>query len=159
MLVTFLVIWNKHLLFFHSMGNFPLSKQDWKINLRGLQIEVSHILVIQILIISCPWDLFGLRFLILFRISSVGKSIVDKDSCVFSVRITGSSLLLLTIEYWLAKKLLKILASSLKSVTDLSWCSSGGMQGIFLPFRKVFNIDQYDFLLVLGSNSLWDKRV
>ena len=145
--------------FFHSLGVFPLSKQDWKINFRGLQIEVSHILIIRILIISCPWALFGSRFLIIFRISSVEKSIVDRDSCVFLVRVTGSSLLLLTIEHWLAKKLLKILAFSLKSVTNLSWCSSGGMQGIFLLFRKVFNIDQYDFWLVLGSNSLWDKRV
>ena len=74
--------------------------------------------------------------------------------CFFFVRITGRSLLLLTLEHWLAKKLLKILAFSLKSVTNLSWCSSGGMQGIFLLFRKVFNIDQYDFWLVLGSNSL-----
>ena len=32
--------------FFHSIENFPLSKQDWKINFRGLQIEVSHILII-----------------------------------------------------------------------------------------------------------------
>ena len=32
--------------FFHSIENFPLSKQDWKINFRGLQIEVSQILII-----------------------------------------------------------------------------------------------------------------
>ena len=38
---------------------------------------------------------------------------------------------------------------SLKAVRNLSWCSSGRMQGIFLLFRKVFNIDQYDFWLVL----------
>ena len=81
---------------------------------------------------SCPWALFGSRFLIIFRISFVEKSIVDRDSCLFLVRVTGSSLFLLTIEYWLAKKLLKILAFSLKSVTNLSWCSSGGMQGIFI---------------------------
>ena len=77
----------------------------------------------------------------------------------FFVRVTGSSLSLRAIEHWLAKKLFKILAFSLKLVTNLSWCSSGGMQGIFLLFRKVFKIDQYDFWLVLGSNSLLDKRV
>ena len=32
------------------------------------------------------------------------------------------------------------------------------MQGIFLLFRKVFNIDQYDFWLALGSNNLSDKQ-
>ena len=83
------------------------------------------------------------------RISSLEEFIVDKDLCVFFVRVPRSSLLFVTIEHWSAKKLLKILAFSLKSVTNLSWCSSGGMQGIFLLFRKVFNIDQYDFWLVL----------
>ena len=63
-------------------------------------------------------------------------------------------MLFLTIEHWSATKLLKTLAFSLKSITNLSWCSSVGMQGIFLLFKKVFNIDQYDFWLVLGSNSL-----
>ena len=65
------------------MGNFPLSKQDWKINFRGMQTEVSHILIIRILIISCPWVLFGSRFLIIFRTPSVEKFIVDRYSCVF----------------------------------------------------------------------------
>ena len=126
-----------HIRFFHSLGNFPLSKQDWKINFRGLQIEVSHILIILILIISYTRALFGSTFLIIFRISLVEKSIVDRDSCVFFfARITGRSMLLLTLEHWLAKKLLKILAFSLKSVRNLYW-----MEGIFLLLRKVFNID------------------
>ena len=47
-----------------------------------------------------------------------------------------------------------MLAFSLKSVTNLSWCSSGGMQGVFLLFRKIFNIDQYGFWFALGSNNL-----
>ena len=72
------------------------------------------------------------------RISSVEKFIVDRDSCVFLVRVAGSSLLLLTVEHWSAKRLLKILAFSLKSVTNLSWCSSGGMQGIFFIIQKDF---------------------
>ena len=109
-------------------------------SLFSIHWETSHflskterlILIIRILIISFPWALFGSRFLIIFRISSVEKSIVDRDSCLFLVRVTGNSLFLLTIEHWLAKKLLKILAFSLKSATNLSWCSSGGMQGIFI---------------------------
>ena len=72
---------------------------------------------------------------------------------VLFVRVVGSSLLLLTIEHWSAEKLLKILAFSLKSVTNLSWCISGGIQAIFLSFRKVFNIDQYDFWFFLGSTN------
>ena len=144
--------------FFHSLENFPLSKQAWKINFRGLQIEVSHILIIQILII-CLWGLFGSRFLIIFRISSVEKSIVDRDSCVFLVRVTGSSLLLLPTEHWLAKKLLKKLTFSLNSVTNLAWCSSDGMQVIFFLSGNIFYIDQCDFWLALGSYSFWDKWV
>ena len=157
MLVTFLVNWN-HIRFFPFIGKLPLSKQDWKINFRGLQIEVSHISIIRILIISCPWALFGSRFLMIFRISSVEKSIVDRNSCIFFMRVTIGSLLLLTIKHWSAKKL-KILVFSLKSVTNLSCCSSDGMQGNFLLFRKIFNIYQYDFWLALASDSLWDKRV
>ena len=102
---------------------------------------------------SGQWALVGASFLIIFRISSVEKFLVDRDSYVFFVRITGSSPVLLTMEHWSAKKLLKILALSLKSATNLSWCSSGGMQEIFLLFRKIVNIDQYDLWLVLGSNS------
>ena len=90
------------------------------------------------LIISRPWVLFGLRFLIIFKISSVEKSIVDRDLCDFFVRVTGSSLLLLIVEHWLGKKLLKILAFSLKSVTDLSWFSRDGIQGFFIIIQKDF---------------------
>ena len=77
-----LFLWNGTT-FARKVGNFPLSKEDWKINFRGLQIKVSHILIIWLLIISCPWDLFGSRFLIIFRISSVEKFIVARDLCVF----------------------------------------------------------------------------
>ena len=51
--------------------------------------------------------------------------------CVFFVRVTRSSLVLLITEYWLGKKLLKVLAYSLKSATELSWCSSRGMPEFF----------------------------
>ena len=96
-----------HSFFFHSIGNFPLSKQDGKINFRDLQREVSRILITRILIISCSWDLFTSGFLIIFRVSLVEKFIFDMDSpvfpfsfffcvcvcvCVFQ-RITGSLLL------------------------------------------------------------------
>ena len=58
------------------------------------------------------------------------------------------------------KKSLKSSAFSLKSIMNLSLCIVHwvGIQGIFLLFRKVFNVDQYDFGLVLLSNSLSDRR-
>ena len=137
-----------------------------------LFLEVCKVLIIWILIIVCGLS-FGWRFLIIFRISSVEKSIVGTDSSVFFfpflffiscffllllfLRVAVSSLLFLTMEHWSAKELLKILAFSLTSVTNLSQCSSGRMQATFLLFRMVFNIDQYDFWLVFGSTNLWEK--
>ena len=59
----------------------------------------------------------------------------------FFVRVAGSSLLLITIEHWSAKKLLKVLTFSLKSVTNLPCFISGGMRGVLLLCREVFNID------------------
>ena len=128
--------------FFHSLGNLPLSKQDWKINFKGLQIESSQIFTILILIISWPWALFRSRFLVIFRISLFEKSIVVSESHVFLESVVGSSLLFLSIEHWSGKKLLNISDFSLKSMINLSWCNKGGMQEIFLLFKKVFNIDQ-----------------
>ena len=105
---------------------------------------------------SCPSVLVEPRFLIIFRISSVEKFIVDRDPRVFFVceRVAGNSRSFLAKEHWSAKKLLKTLDFSLKSVANLSWCSGGEMQGIFLLFRKVLNIDQHDFWFVSGSNNL-----
>ena len=76
----------------------------------------------------------------------------------FLVRTEGSSLVLLTKEHCFAKKSLKNSAFSLKYMLNLSLCNRGGTQGIFLLFKKVFNIYQYDFGLVLLSNSLSDRR-
>ena len=69
--------------FFYSIRNFLLSKQEWKINFRVLQIELHHILVIGILIISSQWVLFGSRFLTIFIILSVEKFFIHTASHVF----------------------------------------------------------------------------
>ena len=98
--------------------------------------------------------LFGLRFLIIFKISFVENSTVENDWHVFLVRIEGNLLLLSTREHCLVKKSSKSLALSLNSVINLPLCNRGGMQGIFLLFKKVFKIDQYGFGDVLQSNSL-----
>ena len=39
------------------------------------------------------------------------------------------------------------------------FCCDSGIQGIFLLFRNVFNKEQYNFGLVLGSNTFSDKGV
>ena len=100
----------------------------------------------------------GLRFLIIFETSYIENSTDESDLHVFSVRTEGSLLLLLTREHCFEKKSSKSSVFSLKSVMNLPLCNRGGMQGIFLLFRKIFNIDQYDFGLVFLSNSLSERR-
>ena len=48
------------------MGNFPFSRHDLKISSEGFKIESPQIFNMRILIISKPWALFGLRFLMIF---------------------------------------------------------------------------------------------
>ena len=45
-------------------------------------------------------------------------------------------------EHCFAKKLLNISAFSLKFVMNLSSCNNRGIQGTFLLFKNVLNIDQ-----------------
>ena len=66
----------------------------------GLQIDSSQIFNIRMLIISWPWALFGLRFLIIFKVSYVEKSADESDWHVFLVRTEVSLLLLLTREHY-----------------------------------------------------------
>ena len=61
--------------FFHSLRNFPLSKQYLKISFKGLQVK-SQIFTILILIVS--W--LSVVRVVVFRISSLKNSIVDCDS-------------------------------------------------------------------------------
>ena len=56
--------------FFHSHGEKPRVRQDLKIILWGLQMDLSHNLSTQMLIISSLWVLFESSFLIMFLISS-----------------------------------------------------------------------------------------
>ena len=74
-------------------------------------------------------------------VSSQVKVIAEIGLSVFLIKFKGNSLELFIIEHWLAKKQLNNSAFFLKSVTYfLSW-SKGGMQGIFLLFNNVFNIE------------------
>ena len=53
--------------------------------------------------------------------------------------------------YCWAKKLLKMLNFSLKLEIRLLLTNNGGITGVFLPLMKVFIMDQYLLLEVLGS--------
>ena len=94
--------------FFHSEGNSPFCKHDRKIIPSILQIDSLQIFNMWILIISWPRALFGLRFLIIFKVSHVENSSFESDLRHFLVRTEGSSQLLLTREHCLVMKSLKI---------------------------------------------------
>ena len=96
---------------------------------------------------SWPWALFGSNFLIIFRISSLVKWIVDSDSWVFIVKVAGRTLQVFIRDRYLffCKKVLNISAFLWKSMINLFSCNNGEIQEIFLLFRNVFNIYQYDF--------------
>ena len=74
--ISFFDCWN-HISFFYSVGNFPFSRHDRKINSSGLQTEASQIFIPRIFIVSCAlsWS----RFLISSRMSSLVKCIVDSN--------------------------------------------------------------------------------
>ena len=86
--------------------------------------------------------------------SSVEKLTVLSDLLVSFARLLGKTLLLFNRVHWFAKKVLKSSAFSLKFVINLFSWNRGGIQGIFLLFRKVFKMDQYVFELVEGLASL-----
>ena len=113
---------------FHSTGNVPLSKQDWKINFRVLQIKVSDVLIIRIIIISCLWALFGSRILIIFRILSFEKFMVDKDS---EFQSYWKSTLVTYNRALVRKKIIENIGFFFEISNKLSWCSSGRMQEVF----------------------------
>ena len=55
-------VYKLHSLFFHPDGSFPFVIQDLKIISKGLPNELLQILIIRILILFGPCDLFGFKF-------------------------------------------------------------------------------------------------
>ena len=84
------------LLYFHSEANVPLSRQDLKISSKGGKTESTHNFSIRILIMSCPWALFGSRFFIILTISALVTGIDESDLVVFMLSLAGISLALST---------------------------------------------------------------
>ena len=135
---------------------FTFRWQNLKIILRGLQMELSHNLSMRILIISLPWSLFESSLLIMFLISSTKKSTSEDDFFGIKGKSDGIVLLLSINKHCFAKKELKISLFSLKSVINLLSWKSGGIQGIFLPFKRVFNRVQKHLGLVGGSDNFFE---
>ena len=79
------------------------------------------------------------------------KLITDKLDVNFKFNKLGNELSFVIGVHFDAKKSLKSLAFSLKSVTRLLTAVSGGIRGIFLPFTEVFKIDKNVLGLVVGS--------
>ena len=84
--------------FFDKDENSPLLMQDLKIIFEGLRNELPQILILQILILSWPCDLFGLKFWIIFKIPSWESLINVRDQCARGAKLVGSVLLFSIIE-------------------------------------------------------------
>ena len=134
--------------FFPSDRNFPFSIQHRKVNWSSFYIELPHISIIRILIISWPWALFGSNFWITFAMSFQLKLMEEITFSLILNKNKESTLELFIGEHWLAKTLLK--NSALYLVLYLFQWSSGEIQGIFLLLRNDFKIDQYILVLVEG---------
>ena len=74
--------------------------------------------------------------------SSSVKLIADQLDVKLRFNKLGNELSFVIDIHFDGKKSLKSLAFSLKLVTSLLPILSGGIRGIFLPFTKVFKIDQ-----------------
>ena len=129
--------------FFQSEVNFPSYRQSLKIFDSSLHTEFPRNFIIRILSISWPWDLFGCELFIILEMPSVEKLTVSSDLLVSFARLLGKTLLLFNRVHWFAKKVLKSSAFSLKFDINLFSWNRGGVQGIFLLFRKAFKINHF----------------
>ena len=131
------------------MGNFPLSMHDLNISSKGFKIESPQIFNLRILIMSKPWALFGLRFLMIFAISSLVNEIVERRLFVLLKESIGSLLVFSTL---FSKEIVEDLSLLFKIsniiVIMINWWNTS----------YVFNIDQYAFGFVVGSINLVEIR-
>ena len=125
-----------------------------KIIERGLHKEGSHNFNI---FISWSWKLMELGLFSIFITVSFEIRTLLRRFSVRNDKLFGSSLFFVDNEHCSAKHILESSAFSLKSVTNLLSWHTGGMQGIFLSFINVFNIDQWLSWLVVLSDNFWDN--
>ena len=98
---------------------------------------------------SKPWALFGLRFLMIFAISSLVNEIVERRLFVLLKESIGSLLVFSTL---FSKEIVEDLSLLFKIsniiVIMINWWNTS----------YVFNIDQYAFGFVVGSINLVEIR-
>ena len=123
------------LLFFQTLGNCPDVKQFSKSKLSSLHIEGVYSFSIFTEISSCPWALFGSRFLISWKRTSeeMLKELLSLSSVKW-FKVEGSTLLLLIVVHWLAKYLLNMLALASNLFISYLFTSRVGILGTFFPF-------------------------
>ena len=85
----------------------------------------------------------------------ISKVMEDRDSFDFRELSDWILLLLITVVHSLEKWELNISVFCVKSVINLLSWETGGIVGIFLLFKNVFNMDQYVLRQVLGSKNLF----
>ena len=88
--------------------------------------------------------------------SFILKVTEDKGSFDFCGHSDGILMLLIKGAHCLEKWELKISAFCLKSVINLLSWKIGGITGIFLLFKNVFNVDQYVLGLALVPNNFFE---
>ena len=93
----------QYFILFQRSGRHPDARQFSKSKISGLHIERAHSLSIFAEISSCPWALFGSRFLISWEIASEEMLKELTLSSVKWFKVEGMTLLLLIVVHWLAK--------------------------------------------------------
>ena len=119
--------------FFQLLGKDPLSKQFFKIIVRGLTIEDSHIFSGLIDISSYRCALLIFKEWLILRIPWSFNEIDDKLALVTGVVTRVKVPLFETGVHWDTNKALKWFAFSLKFDIDLLLIKMGGINGIFFP--------------------------
>ena len=136
-------LWTGSMLsFYQSDGNISFARKSLNM-FYIVHNEFPYIFNIGMLILSCPWALFGLRFWIIFNMSIFTKFTVDKRLLVRKWSRGGSLLSFLIKQHCFAKKELKSSVFSLRSLTNLLWWNNGGLTGNLRLFKKIFNRAQY----------------
>ena len=118
--------------FFHSEGNIRLSRQDLKSSSEGGKTESPYKFGILILIMLCPWALFGMMvFCYLGSISLSNWDQWERFGC-FNIECCKNFTCIIGQSTLFSRKMLNCSALSRKFEIDiLSW-NCGGMQSIFL---------------------------
>ena len=126
------------------------------------RVKGAHSLSIFTEIPSCPWALFGSRFLISWKITSEEMLKEYNLSSVKWFKVEGSTLLSLIALHWPAKHLLNILPLVSNSVISSLFTSIGEIftsrEG-YLPFHKVLSVAQYVFMDLEGSSRFFARRI